>query len=79
MLALAGLLLQNTYGGWFWIIAVADQLNLVFIDDSNTGFCSEFLRKHELKPQKQPLELFKKVFSEILQMSQESNCVEGSF
>ena len=36
------------------------QLNLVFIADSCTGFCSEFPWKHELKPQKQPLELFKK-------------------
>ena len=42
----AGLLLQNTYGGCFWIFAAADtfsQLNLVFITNSHTGFCSELL------------------------------------
>ena len=47
----AGLLLQNTYGGCFWIFAAANgffQLNLVFIADSCTGFCSGLLWKHEL-------------------------------
>ena len=47
----AGLLLQNTYGGCFWIFAAANtffQLNLVFTADSRTGFCSGLLWKHEL-------------------------------
>ena len=47
-----GLLLQSTYGGCFWIFVVAItflQLNLVFIADSGTGFCSRLLWKHELK------------------------------
>ena len=49
--ALEALLLQNTSGGCFWIFATANtffQLNLVFIADSRTGFCSEFLWKQEL-------------------------------
>ena len=44
VLALAGLLLQKTYDGCFWIFATANtffQLNLVFIADSHTGFYSE--------------------------------------
>ena len=63
VLALAGIHLQNTHGGCFWIFAAANtvfQLNLVFIADSCTKFCSELLWKLELKPQKQPLVLFKK-------------------
>ena len=47
----AGLLLQNTHCGWFWIFASANtffQLNLVFIADSRTGFCSGLLWKHKL-------------------------------
>ena len=38
----AGLLLQNTDGGCFWIFVAANtflQLNMVFIADSRTGFC----------------------------------------
>ena len=41
VLALADLLLQNTYGGCFWIFATANtffQLNLVFLTDSRTAF-----------------------------------------
>ena len=51
MLALAGLLLQNTYGGCRWIFTAGDtffQLNLVFIAGSRNGFHSELLWKHEL-------------------------------
>ena len=51
VLALAVLLLQNSYGGCFCIFAAANiffQLNLVFIADSRTGFCPELLWKHEL-------------------------------
>ena len=46
-----GFLLQNTYGGCFWIFTVANtfQLNLVFIVDNRTSFCSGFLWKNELK------------------------------
>ena len=47
----AGLLLQNTYGGSFWIFVAANtffQRNLVFIGVSRTAFCSGFLWKHEL-------------------------------
>ena len=39
----AGLLLQNTCGGCFWLFAASNtlsQLNTVFIADSRTGFCS---------------------------------------
>ena len=46
MLVFAGLLLQNTYGGCFWIFAAADtfsELNLVFITNSHIGFCSKLL------------------------------------
>ena len=49
--ALDALLLENTCGGCFWIFATANtffQLNLVFIADSRTGFCSELLWKQEL-------------------------------
>ena len=51
VLALVGFLLQNTYSGCFWTFATANpvfHLNLVFIADSRTGFCSELLWKHEL-------------------------------
>ena len=34
------------------------QLNLVFIADSHTGFCSRLLWKLQVKRQEQPLELF---------------------
>ena len=47
----ADLLLQNTYGGWIQIFVAANtffQLNLVFIADSRTGFCSGLLRKPKL-------------------------------
>ena len=43
-----------------WQLILFFQLNLVFFADSCTGFCSRLLWKHKLKPQKQPLELFKK-------------------
>ena len=42
----AGLLLQNTYGVWFWIFPAANtffQLNLVFTVDSRSGLCSGLL------------------------------------
>ena len=45
------LLLQNTYGACFWIFVAANTfflLNMVFIADSRTGFCSGLLWKHEL-------------------------------
>ena len=45
------LLLQNTYGACFWIFVTANTfflLNMVFIADSHTGFCSGLLWKHEL-------------------------------
>ena len=47
----AVILLRNTYGGCYWIFVVADtyfQLNLAFIADSRTGFCSRLLWKHEV-------------------------------
>ena len=47
----ADLLLQNTYGDCFWIFVGAGtflQLNMVFIADSGTGFCSGLLWKYEL-------------------------------
>ena len=49
--ALAALLLQNTYGGCFWICVAANtffQLNPVFIADRRTGISSELLWKQEL-------------------------------
>ena len=52
VLALAGLLLQKTYDGCFWIFATANtffQLNLVFIADSHTDFYSELRWKHNLR------------------------------
>ena len=42
----AYLLLQDNYGGCFWLFAAANtlfQLNLVFIADSRTGFCLDSL------------------------------------
>ena len=50
MLALIGLLLQNIYGGSFWIFGAANtffHLNMVIIADSWTGFCLGLLWKHE--------------------------------
>ena len=47
----AGLLLQNTYVGCFWIFVAANtflQLNIICIADSRTGYCSGLLWKHEL-------------------------------
>ena len=47
----AGLLLQSTYGGFFWIFAAANnflQLNMVIIDDSHINFCSGPLWKQGL-------------------------------
>ena len=43
--------LQNTYGACFWIFVAANTfflLNMVFIADSRTGFCSRLLSKLEL-------------------------------
>ena len=43
---IADLLLQNTYHGCFLVFVAANtflQLNMVFIDDSRTGFCSGLL------------------------------------
>ena len=40
------LLLQTTYGDYFWIFVAANiffLLNMVFIADSRTGFCSGLL------------------------------------
>ena len=57
----ADLLLPNTYGGCFWIFVAANtflQLNMVFIADSRSCFCSGLLWKHELNFKKQPLKLF---------------------
>ena len=47
----AGLLLQNTRVDCFWLFVhqiLFLELNMVFIADSRTGFCSRILRKHEL-------------------------------
>ena len=56
------------------------QVNLVFIADHHTGFCSELLRKHDLILRSSPWNSsVKKVFLEILQISQENTCVEVSF
>ena len=78
-----GLLLHNTYGGCVWIFAVANtffQLNLVFIADSCTGFCLGLLWKHELYLRSSHWSCsVKKVFLEILQISQENTCVKASF
>ena len=69
----AGLLLQNTYSGCFWIFMVGNaffQLNLVFIADSRTGFC---FRKHKLNLRSSHWNCsLKKVFLEVLQISKES-------
>ena len=79
----AGLLLQNTCGGCFWIFVAANtfsQLNMVFIADSCTGFCSGVFWKHELNLRSSHWSCsVKKVFLENLQISQENNCVEVSF
>ena len=47
----AGFLLQNTYGGCFWLFVAEStflQLNFVFIADNCTNFCPRLLLKHEL-------------------------------
>ena len=83
MLALAGLLLQNTYRDCFLIFAAANtffQENLVFIADRHTGFCPELLRKQDLNLRGSHWNSsVKKVFLEILKISQENTCVEVSF
>ena len=73
MLALADLLLQNTYCGCLWIFAAENtffQPNLLFIGDSRTGFCSEVLRKQELNLKSSHWNSFvkKKVFLEFLRL-----------
>ena len=69
----AGLPLQNTYGGCSWIFVAANtffQLNLVFIADSRTGFCSSFLWKYDLNFRSSHWSCsVKKVFLKILQLS----------
>ena len=45
------LLSQNTYSAYFWVFVAANTfflLNMVFITDSRTDFCSGLLWKHEL-------------------------------
>ena len=45
------MLLENTYGGCFWIFGTAStffQLKLVFIFDGRTDSCSALLWKHKL-------------------------------
>ena len=77
------LLLQNTYGGCYWICVAANtflQLNMVFIADSCTRFCSRLLWKHELNLRSSHWSCsVKRVFLEHLQISQENDCVEVSF
>ena len=79
----AGVLLQNTYGVCFWNFAAADtfsQLNLAFIANSYTGFCSRLLWKHELNLRTSHWSCsVKKVFLEISLISQENTFVEVSF
>ena len=50
MLALAGLLLQNTYSGCFWILATANLSaeSGIYCWQSQNSFCSELLYKQEL-------------------------------
>ena len=83
MLALAGLLLQNTYRDCFLIFAAANtffQVNLVFIADCQIGFCPELLRKQDLNLRSSHWNSsVKKVFLEILQILQKNICVEVSF
>ena len=83
MLALAGLLLLNTYRDCFYIFAEANtcfQANLVFTADRHTGICSELLRKHDLNLRSSHWNYsVKKVFLKILQISQENTCAEISF
>ena len=56
------------------------QLNMVFIIDSRTGFCSGLLWKQELNLRSRHWSCsVKKVFLENLQISQENTCVEVSF
>ena len=75
----AGLLLQNTCGGCFSIFAAANtffQRNSVFIADSPSGFVSgsfENLRSSHWSCS------VKKMFLEILQISQGNTCDEADF
>ena len=77
------LLLQNTYGGCFWIFVTANtflELNMVFIADGRTGFCSGLLWKHELNLRSSHWSCsVKRVFIEHLQITQENDCLEISF
>ena len=55
-------------------------LNMVFIADSRTGFCSGLRWKHELNLRSSHESCsVKGVFLEHLQISQENDCVEVSF
>ena len=57
----AGLLLTPFNVGCFWNLAAANtflQLNVVFIADSRTSFCSGTSLKIRVEPQKLPLKLF---------------------
>ena len=78
----ADLFLQNTYGGCFWIFVAANtflQLNMVFIADSRTGFCSGLLWKDELNLRSSHRSCsVKNVFLENLQISRENDRVEVS-
>ena len=68
-------LLLNFHGSKYFF-----QLNLVFIVDSHNGFRSEILWKDELNAKSSHRNSsVKKVFLEILQVSQKNNCVEVSF
>ena len=77
----AGLLLQNTYDGCFWIFAAANtffQLNLVFTADSRTDFCSGLPWKHELNLRNSHWNCsVEKGVLRIFLISQGNTCVEG--
>ena len=79
----ADLLLENTYGGGFWTFVAANTflwLNMVFIADSCTAFCSRPLWKHECNLRSSHwICSVKKVFLENFQISHENNCVDVSF
>ena len=83
MLAVAYLLLKNTYVGCFWIFVAGNtffQLNLVFIADSHACFRPKLLWTHELNVRgSHQNSSVKKLFLEILLVSQQDNFVEVSF
>ena len=67
-------LLQHFRGSKYFF-----QVNLVFIADRHTGFCPELLRKHDLNLRSSHELFCKKVFLEILQMSQETPVLKFLF